>query len=145
MIVTICGSMQFHKEMETARDALLARGFRVYVPGEVDDLSKNEFYMNSDDDRIGAKIEYDLIREHFRKVEIADAILILNYEKKGIPGYIGGNTFLEMGYAFGLGKQVYLLNPIPKMDYYTEMVAIQPTILHGNLKKLQNNPVANKR
>lgn len=129
--------MQFHKEMETTRDALLARGFRVYVPGEVDDLRKNEFYMKSDDDRIEAKIEYDLIREHFRKVKIADVVLILNYEKKGIEGYIGGNTFLEMGYAFGLGKQVYLLNPIPKMDYYTEMVAIQPIVLHGNLKKLQ--------
>lgn len=138
MIVTICGSMQFHKEMEEARDTLLDRGFRVHVPGEVDDLSKNEFYMDSDDERIEAKIEYDLIREHFRKVEIANAILILNYEKKGIPGYIGGNTFLEMGYAFGLGKKVYLLNPIPQMDYYTEMVAIQPVVLNGDLNMLSS-------
>lgn len=94
--------------------------------------------MNTDEDRITVKIEYDFIHEHFKKIEKADAILILNYEKNGIAGYIGGNTFLEMGYAFGLGKQVYLLNPIPQMDYYTEMVAIQPVILHGDLNMLSS-------
>ena len=103
------------------------------APAELDNLENNESYMANDEDRINAKIEYDFIREHFKKVEASDVILILNYSKKGIEGYIGGNTFLEMGYAFGLGKKVYLLNPIPQMDYYTEMVAIQPTILNGNL------------
>lgn len=138
MIITICGSMQFHQEMKTVKRELESRGFTVLVPSELDNLENNESYMSSDEDRINAKIEYDFIREHFKKVEMADAILILNYRKKNIDGYIGGNTFLEMGYAFGLGKQVYLLNPIPQMDYYTEMVAIQPTILNGDLKMLSS-------
>lgn len=125
--------MQFHKEMATVRDQLLARGFVVHVPGELDDIHKNESYMESDEERITVKIEYDFIREHFKKIEVADAILILNYEKKGIPGYIGGNTFLEMGYAFGLDKKVYLLYPVPDMDYMTEMHAIQPTVINGDL------------
>ena len=125
--------MQFHKEMATVRDQLLARGFVVHVPGELDDIHKNESYMESDEERITVKIEYDFIREHFKKIEVADAILILNYEKKGIPGYIWGNTFLEMGYAFGLDKKVYLLYPVPDMDYMTEMHAIQPTVINGDL------------
>lgn len=125
--------MQFHKEMATVRDLLLARGFTVFVPGELDDIHKNESYMESDEERVTVKIEYDFIREHFKKIEAADAILILNYEKKGVPGYIGGNTFLEMGYAFGLGKLVYLLYPVPDMDYKTEMHAIQPTVINGDL------------
>jgi len=125
--------MQFHKEMATVRDQLLARGFTVFVPGELDDIHKNESYMESDEERVTVKIEYDFIREHFKKIEAADAILILNYEKKGIAGYIGGNTFLEMGYAFGLGKVVYLLHPVPDMDYKTEMHAIQPTVINGDL------------
>ena len=116
MTIAICGSMQFHKEMGEMQDALRRRGFIVFVPGELDDIQKNESYMDTDEERITAKIEYDFIREHFRKIEQSDAILVLNYEKKGIPGYIGGNTFLEMGYAFGLGKKVYLLNDIPEMD-----------------------------
>lgn len=130
--------MQFHKEMGKVRDDLLARGYKVYVPGELDDLEKNESYMESDEERITAKIEYDFIREHFRRIKKADAILVLNYEKKGIPGYIGGNTFLEMGYAFGLGKKIYLLYPVPDMDYKTEMHAIQPIILNGELAKISH-------
>lgn len=136
MTIAICGSMQFHREMAQVRDQLLARGFFVHVPGELDDIHKNEFYMDTEEERITAKIEYDFIREHFRKIEQSDAILILNYEKKGIPGYIGGNTFLEMGYAFGLGKKVYLLFPVPEMDYKTEMFAIQPIVIHGDLTKI---------
>lgn len=137
MIITICGSMQFHKKMADVRDQLSARGFTVYVPGELDNIYKNESYMDTDEERITAKIEYDFIREHFRKIEQSDAILILNYEKKGIPGYIGGNTFLEMGYAFGLGKKVYLLYEVPDMDYKTEMHAIQPVVLDGDLSRIR--------
>ena len=136
MTIAICGSMQFHKEMGEMQDALRRRGFIVFVPGELDDIQKNESYMDTDEERITAKIEYDFIREHFRKIEQSDAILVLNYEKKGIPGYIGGNTFLEMGYAFGLGKKVYLLNDIPEMDYKTEMAAIQPILLNGDIGKI---------
>jgi len=130
--------MQFHQEMAQAKQQLEKRGFSILAPDELDNLTINESYMANDQDKINAKIEYNFIREHFKKVEIADAILILNYTKKGIPDYIGGNTFLEMGYAFGLGKPIYLLHPIPQMDYYTEMVAMQPIILHGNLNLLSS-------
>jgi nucleoside 2-deoxyribosyltransferase len=130
--------MRFHEEMKSTLRTLRSRGFVADAPAELDNLEHNEAYMNTDEDRITVKIEYDFIHEHFKKIEKADAILILNYEKNGIAGYIGGNTFLEMGYAFGLGKQVYLLNPIPQMDYYTEMVAIQPVILHGDLSMLSS-------
>ena len=128
--------MQFHREMEAMRKRLQARGFTVLVPADLDHIENNESYMTNDEDKIYTKIEFDFIREHFKKIEQADAILILNYEKKGIAGYIGGNTFLEMGYAFGLDKKVYLLHPIPEMDYKTEMYAIQPIILDGDLEKI---------
>lgn len=128
--------MQFHREMLDVKNHLEKRGFTVFTPSDLDHIEKNESYMETDEERITAKIEYDFIREHFKKIEQADAILILNYEKKGIRGYIGGNTFLEMGYAFGLGKKVYLLYPVPEMDYKTEMHAIQPIIVDGDLSKI---------
>lgn len=133
MIITICGSMQFHQEMKQVQQELESHGFIVLVPEELDDPATNESYLTSIEDKITAKIEYNFIREHFNKVETADAILILNYEKNEVAGYIGGNTFLEMGYAFGHGKKIYFLNPIPEMDYYAEMVAMQPMILNANL------------
>lgn len=138
MIITICGSMQFFKEMNSAKKILESAGHTVFVPIEMDNPKLNEHFMKTDNERITAKIEYDFIREHFHKIESSEAILILNHDKKGVKGYVGGNTFLEMGYAFGLGKKIYLLYPVPKMDYYTEMEAMQPIILDGNLKMLSS-------
>ena len=75
--------------------------------------------------------------QQIRKIEKCDAILVLNYDKKGIVNYIGGNTFLEIGLAFWLGKKIFLLHPIPEMDYKAEMHAMQPVVLQGDLSLLQ--------
>lgn len=136
MTITICGSMQFHKEMIDAEDALEKRGFRVLIPSGAYDKSKNEFYAGSEEEKISFKVENDLIREHFRNIDQSDAILVLNYKKKGIYGYVGGNTFLEMGHAFSLGKKIYILFSIPHMDYKVEMESMLPIVLDGNLSRL---------
>lgn len=128
--------MQFHEEMLEAKRLLEERGFMVHIPSGAYDKSKNEFYANSEEEKITFKIENDLIREHFHLIDVADAILVLNHEKKGIAGYVGGNTFLEMGHAFSHGKTIFLLHPIPEMDYKVEMLSMQPVILHGDLNKL---------
>jgi predicted RNA-binding protein with PUA domain len=65
-----------------------------------------------------------------------DAILILNLEKNNIKGYIGGNTFLEMGFAHVLNKKIFLLNEIPEMGYKDEIVAMKPVILEGDLNRI---------
>lgn len=138
MTITICGSMQFHEKMREVREALETRGFTVLVPKSLELMDRGGFvHPKTDEDKITAKIEYDFIREHFRKIEKSDAIFVLNYDKMGIINYIGGNTFLEMGLAFWLGKIIYLLKPIPDMDYKTEMHAMQPTIVDGDLTKIK--------
>ena len=136
MTITICGSMRFHQEMKAARDLLAVRGHTAFVPKDLDTPVVNESYLSSDEEKITAKIEYDFIREHFKKIEQSDAILVLNYEKNGVAGYIGGNTFLEMGVAYWLAKKIYLLYPVPEMDYKTEMHAMLPVILGGDLSRL---------
>jgi len=134
MTITICGSMKFYKDMWEMKSTLEKRGFKVLVPMNEAEAVPVEARQNiSDEEIITAKIEYDFIREHFRNIEKSDAVLILNFDHKGIPGYIGGNTFLEMGYAFGQNKKIYLLNPVPDMDYKTEMHAMQPMILNGDI------------
>lgn len=136
MIITVCGSMQFHREMVDAENTLEASGFTVYIPSGAYDKSKNEFYAGSEEEKITFKVENDLIREHFRNIDQSDAILVLNYEKKGIAGYVGGNTFLEMGHAFSLGKKIYMLYPVPQMDYSVEMESMLPVVLNGDLSQL---------
>lgn len=131
--------MTFYVEMREIKDGLTVLGHEVLVPtetgnGEVPIEARSDI---SDKQKISAKIEFDFIREHFKKIENADAILVLNYEKKNVPGYIGGNTFLEMGHAFGLGKKIFLMNPVPSMNYSTEMHAMQPIVIDGDLTKIQ--------
>jgi hypothetical protein len=82
-------------------------------------------------------IKQGSFKYYFEKIKEVDAILILNFEKRGIEGYIGGNTFLEMGFAHILNKKIFLLNEIPEMLYKDEIKAMQPIVLDGDLSKIQ--------
>ena len=87
-------------------------------------------------ERLKAEAEHDFIREHFKKIEQCETVLVVNPDKNGVKGYIGGNTFLEMGIAFYLGKKIYLLYDIPKMEYELELQAMRPIVLGGDLSRL---------
>jgi len=41
---------------------------------------------------------------------------------------------MEIGFAHVLNQKVYLLNPVPEIKFYkTEIEAVKPVILHGDL------------
>ena len=63
-----------------------------------------------------------------------DAVLVVNSEKRGIVGYIGGNTLIEMAFGHILNKTLYCLNPLPEMVYTSKLLAMKPIILHGELR-----------
>ena len=87
--------------------------------------------------KLHQKNKKDAIREFWKPMQNADALLVANLDKHGIKNYIGGNAFLEMGFAHVLNQKIYLLNPIPHMPYYeTEIVAMKPVIINGNLSKI---------
>lgn len=137
MTIALCGSLAFHKEMRLVQRELTSFGHRVFVPKSLDLIEKEGFVKPTTvDERLRAEEKYDFIREHFSKITKADAILVVNPTHHGVNGYIGGNTFLEMGIAFYLGKPIYLINPIPKMDYELELAAMHPIVLDGNLRAL---------
>ncbi len=77
-----------------------------------------------------------MIRKYYEVIKKNDVILVVNIEKNGIKGYIGGNTFLEMGFAFILNKKIYCLYQLPDLPYSSEIVEMQPIILNGNLDLL---------
>jgi hypothetical protein len=138
MKIAICGSMKFYLEMRAIKEGLEVLGHEVLVP--LDTFSE-EIPMEArtdvtDEEKITAKIEYNFIREHFFKIQVSEAVLILNYDKNGIKNYVGGNTFLEMGYAYGLGKKIFLMNPVPDMNYAIEMHSMQPVVIDGDLTRI---------
>jgi predicted RNA-binding protein with PUA domain len=63
--------------------------------------------------------------------------LVVNEDLNNVEGYIGGNTFLEMGFAHVLNKKIFLLNPIPEMGYEDEIVAMKPVVLNNDLEKIK--------
>lgn len=134
MKIVICGSMSFAKEMLEAQKVLEAQGHQVIVPRFTAEHARQRLPKNEDANR---KREHDLIRDYYKKILEGDAILVLNYDAQDIPGYIGGNSFLEMGFAHVLNKPIYLLYPIPQMNYVDEMRAMDPVVLDGDLSRLK--------
>lgn len=68
----------------------------------------------------------EAIREHFAKIEWSDAIVVVNSEKNGVAGYIGGNTLMEMALAFHLKKPIYLTQTAPDVSYREEILGMLP-------------------
>lgn len=63
--------------------------------------------------------------------------MAVNKDKHGIKNYIGGNTFLEIGFAHVLNKKVFLLNPVPDMLYADEILAMEHTVINNDLTKIK--------
>jgi hypothetical protein len=74
------------------------------------------------------------INDHYEKIDWCDGILVVNHEKRGISGYIGGNTLIEIGVAFYLKKKIYILNPVSsELTYKQEIMGMKPIMLNNNL------------
>lgn len=136
MKIGIIGSMQYTEQMLAVRDDLKARGHDAFVT----DLHV-AFIGKTDAEKEVIKIEQknnkDAIREFWNAMQGADAVLTVNLDKHGIANYIGGNTFLEIGFAHVLGQKIFLLNPIPDIPFYkTEIEAMKPIVIHGDLSKI---------
>lgn len=141
--ITICASVAFIDEMESRKKALEAMGHEVRIPdskfsdGKGNPITIKQAYQ----ERLKAKPEDSWVWDekelaminHFEKIAWADMILVLNYDKKGYPNYIGGNTLMEMGVALHLQKPIYLHNPIPEMHYSEEIRGMKPVIIYGDL------------
>lgn len=136
MKIGVIGSMQYTEKIIDLRDNLNKLGHHSFVTSLADPfIGKND--EEKEKIKLDQKMHSDAIREFWRLMQGADAVLVANFDKHGISNYIGGNTFLEMGFAHVLNQKIYLLNPIPKMPYYeTEIVAMDPVVINGDLSKI---------
>jgi len=54
--------------------------------------------------------------------------------QEGVQGYIGHRTLMEIGVAYYLKKQIYLMYPYqPDAPFALEMDCVEPTIINGNV------------
>jgi len=136
MKIGIIGSMQFTDKMLEYKTRLEELGHNVF-------LTKLHKSMIGKDEneiekiKLHQKYNMDAIREFWQAMQGADAVLVLNFDKHGIKNYIGGNTLMEIGFAYVLNQKIFLLNPVPEIPFYkTEIEATKPIILNGDLTKI---------
>ena len=154
MKITICGSIGFYKEMESARDELVKLGQKVKIPELALEVPKEfgggkKVYFGKYIEENGGidafpaghkiwNLKESAIRDHYEKIEWADSILVINNEKRGIKGYIGGNTLIEIGVAFYLKKPIYILNQVSsELSYKQEIMGMKAVFLNGDLTKIK--------
>lgn len=131
--IIICGSISASDEILKIQNQLELKGFRVEIPWGVKKYQKNNFIHVSEGERAKDKKDNNLIKGYYDLIKQYDIVLVVNTEKNGISGYIGGNTFLEIGFAHVLGKKIYLLNKIPEVGYKDELEAMDPIVINNDL------------
>lgn len=132
MKIVISGSMTFAEEMLKVAEQLRGIGHTPRLPIDTTKYAGKPSLSQE----VRSRIRRDTIRDHFRKIRKSDAILVLNYEKNNIAGYVGPSSLIEMGFAHFLHKKIYLLNRIPDMSCAAEIKMMQPVVLNGRLARI---------
>ena len=144
MKIVICASVDLTPKIKEVKDILENMGHTTEIPlvsqkilaGEI---SLEEFLAvkaKQGDKVFRDGTGEDVIKRYYNFIKESDAILVVNCDKKGIKNYIGGNTFLEMGFAYTMDKKIFLLNELPDMPYNDELIAMKPIILNNDLSKI---------
>ena len=94
--ITLCGSLKFQKEMMTVAETLSLKGNCILTP----------IYPVEKTNKTKKQLEL-LRKEHFKKIDLSDAILVVN-----VKNYIGKSTILEIEYAKQQNKEIL---------YYTDL------------------------
>lgn len=143
MKIAICSSLDFSRDIIEIEEKLKDLGHQVTIPYSTKLIKKGEITAGDikkekeSGEIVKRTIRQDSFRYYYRMIKQADAILVLNIEKKGRAGYIGGAVFLEMGFAHVLDKKIFLLNDIPEMGYTDEIKGMQTVIIDGDLEKIK--------
>lgn len=122
--------MLHEPNMAKAAAFLQEQGYETEKPNVV------EGHVYADNLDANADLKRGFIDEHFAKIDTSDAILVINEDKNGIANYIGGNTLIEIAYAYAQGLEIFILNPIPEVSYADEIRGMHPLVLDGDLSRL---------
>lgn len=141
--IVICSSASFYTQVIEIERQLKSFGFKVKVPFTANKMNKSgdfnvekyKTWVNNPNDY---KRKAYLTRKHFNEIEKGDIVLILNYNKNGRDGYIGGAVLSEMAVAFYFKKPIYILNKIDENSSFKEEIyGMLPKILEDNLLKIK--------
>ncbi|MBT3984931.1 hypothetical protein HOD38_03325 [archaeon] len=132
MKIFICCSKYIYDRVLPIKQELESQGHVITLPNSFDAPMKEE-EMKREGKEEHIEWKRNMMKKQEPKVRENEAILVLNLEKHGQQNYIGGATFLEIFKAFELEKKIFLYNPIPENIFQDELIAINPTVINGDL------------
>jgi UDP-N-acetylglucosamine:LPS N-acetylglucosamine transferase len=142
-IITICASVAHYKYLFDIQKELRALGYTVIIPKTAYLMKRNNnfdvnFYKTWYKDKSDYKKKTQLIKAHFKEVLKSDAILVVNFEKNGLPGYIGGNVLMEMTLAFHYKKPIFIYHHISEdLSIKEEVYGMEPIFIDEDLLKIK--------
>jgi nucleoside 2-deoxyribosyltransferase len=131
-IISICGSMQLFEEMQLLQADLRRQGFDVFLP----EAEEGENFYATLPEAEKPAMKKHFIDAHLRKIRESDAVLIANYPRRGVKGYVGPNTLIEIAFAYALGKPIYLLHRMGEQPCKDEVDGLAPTVLNHDLSRI---------
>jgi hypothetical protein len=136
MKIFIVCSKHFYDKVERIAKFLESNGHKIQLSNGFDEADKEKEMKKMTSEEFQAWKE-DMLRKDEKIILSNNAILVLNFEKKGIPNYIGGATFLEMFNAWRLKKKIFVYNPLPSCSFTDELKAFAPIIIKGDLEMVR--------
>ena len=143
--IVICSSASFYEKIFPIQKALRKFGYKVIIPITAHRMKKsNNFNVDSYKTWHNNPNDYRkkkaLMDGHFKKIIKGDAILVTNFDKKGIRGYIGGNTLMEIAIAYHYKKPIFILNNIAEdLAIKEEIYGVNPIFIKGDLGYFSKN------
>lgn len=140
--IVLCSSASFYEKLFPVKKELEKLGFKVAMPKTALEMKRKNnfdrsFYQTWQKNPKDYHIKRALMNGHFKKIINGDAILVANFDKKGIKGYIGGNVFMEITIAYHYKKPVFILNDVSEDSSIIEEIrAVEVKFLKGSLAKL---------
>ncbi len=140
MKIVIVGSISFIDKMREAAKQLESAGHKVTLPPSATLNQTKDYWQEMKEKKPEEfiRVGKDRNKKYFGEIKSADAILVMNLTKKGIGGYIGANTLMELGVAFEHGKKIYLYTA-PSNDFFAaeELSYMDVVVINSDVKKIK--------
>jgi len=133
MKIFIGCSKHFYDQVNEVKVFLEEQGHKITLPNCFENPFEEEQVMKMSAEE-HVKWKHEMMKRHEPTIKNQDAVLILNFEKKGIKNYIGGGTFMEVIKAWELGKKIFFYNPLPNCSFTDELMGMSPVVINGDLE-----------
>ena len=137
MKIYLAASKSFYDKFPEKKAKLEALHHEVILPSTAEDSEIEHRVWREG----GHEAHVELLRKLFQdsedRIKASDAIYLLNYEKHGVPGYVGGATLIELYIAYREHKKIFLEEDVEKGPMYDEIMGFDPVFVRGNLELIR--------